>query len=43
MVAVISVILGIALWIAFATAAGTFIGHSSFRSLDDDGDQVDVR
>ena len=44
MVAVISVIIGIALWIAFATAVGTFTGHKSFQSLDDDGDdRIDVR
>lgn len=42
MIAVFSVLLGIVLWIAFATAVGTFTGHKSFQSLDD-GDDFDVR
>jgi hypothetical protein len=44
MVAVIAVVLGIILWIALAGAAGTFIGHPSWRGpADDDDEQVDVR
>lgn len=42
MLAVIAVALGIIAWIAFAGAAGKFIGHPAWSS-DDDGDQVDVR
>ena len=43
MLAVVAVALGIVLWIAFAWAVGTFTGHPSFRSLDDEDESVDVR
>lgn len=43
MLAVVAVALGIVAWIAFAGAAGTFIGHPSWRGSDDHDEQVDVR
>ena len=43
MLAVIAVVLGIILWIAFAGAAGKFIGHPAWQSLDDDEGDVDIR
>ena len=43
MLAVVAVVLGIFAWIAFAVASGIFTGHPSWRSSDDDDEQLDVR